>query len=244
MKHHISQLLWKTEHWSWIRDTNRTDAGTSSLTCCSFSFTINPSIFNTYSFLSPGSRRGSLSQFIEFHSSQQNPKITLENKIGWHYIFKCPTSFSAGIVCPHAQSSRDAIVYWVKFPASVNGLPWGQSRQGRPDISTPGRVAVYQPPHELTTTAAETPPCWSWALPCSLSQPFSMSGVHFANALQNLLSARQGWAARGMCCNRSLLFSADVFADCSNLLSNCWEQFGFGIEKVLNQFLVLRCFRK
>lgn len=174
--------------------TNRMDAGTSSLTCCSFSF-YRQFIHFQYP-LTPERRVTGGFPFTIYRISFQSPtppppEKVLENTIGWHHIFKCLLSLSAGIVCPHAQSSRDALFYWVKFPASVNGLLRGQSRQGRPDISTPGRVAVYQPPHELTATAAETPPCWSRALPRSLSQPFSMSGVHFANALHNLLSARQ-----------------------------------------------------
>lgn len=152
---------------------------------------IQPSIFNTTLLLGSGSRGFPFHNSTEFHFSQLNPKITRENKIGWHYIFKGLTSFFAGITCPHAQSSRDALFYFAKFPASVNSLPRGQSRQGAPDISTPGRVAVYQPPQELTTPGAATQPCWSWALPCSCSQPFSMSGAHFADASQNLPPAWQ-----------------------------------------------------
>ena len=53
----------------------------------------------------------------------------------------------------------------------------GQKWQEQPDIFAPGQTAVYGSLHELTTTAAGSPPCRCCALLCSSSEPCSAPHV-------------------------------------------------------------------
>lgn len=168
-----------------------------------------------------------------FFFCQRHPKITRENTIGWHnFFFKCLTSYLAGIACPHGQNSRDALFYFVKFPASVNGFLRGQSRQGPPDGPAPQDEWLFISLHMSWLPQQQKLHMLISGSACSLSQPFSMSGAScrcFAECTARRTKSGRG-GQLGACAAGAevFLFSSKGFADCCNLLLNCWEQSGFG----------------
>lgn len=130
---------------------------------------------------------------------------------------------------------KAALYFWTKLAASEKSLWHGGSRgRGAQIFASQDWQLFMAPPHELTTTAAGTPPCWCSALLCSSSEPCSVpssetvSGAHLANVSQTPLSARQTVMllcnGQGMCWNASVFAPAIMFRAMSvpTLVTFCW----------------------
>lgn len=160
--------------------------GTSSITFCSFSLSV-------YSFLTPSFCRAqcqlafSLQNYSTLHRiSFHSAKSQNNSEIGWQYFVNVPYLF---LSWAHFSTCSE----FKECPLLFCEVSCGWSTAGAVKAGGPRMSGCLSASTWVDCRCSRNSSCWSWALPCSLSQAFTgtMSGAHFADALHNLLLTGQ-----------------------------------------------------